>query len=134
MTPLQRWWRDIEVSPSGCWLWTASRSDKGYGYHHDGGTHRAHRWGFQQLVRELSSAEHLDHTCHDASTCRPPAECLHRRCVNPAHLEVVSVAENNRRAMRDSCARGHVWTEASTIVRTAAGGRECRTCRTDRTA
>lgn len=131
--PMRLFMAKIAPQPDGCWLWTGSLFASGYGAHRASGrTVRAHRWGYAQMVRQLSADEHLDHTCHDGSSCRPPAVCQHRRCVNPLHLEVVSVGENNRRAMRDSCAKGHPFTAESTIIRTATGGRECRVCNRDR--
>lgn len=46
----------------------------------------AHRHSYQSLVGSIPDGLHLDHLC------RVPA------CVNPEHLEPVTLAENNRRA------------------------------------
>jgi len=60
------------------------------------------------------------------------------RCVNPDHLEPVTLQENNRRgnstsainARKVECVRGHAFDEANTYVR-AAGNRLCRRCHAD---
>lgn len=62
----------------------------------------------------------------------------HRHCVNPAHLEVVTVAENLRRRVlptgaatfhgrKTHCPRNHPYDAENTLV--SGGTRTCRTCR-----
>lgn len=52
-----------------------------------------------------------------------------------AHLEAVTQAENNRRAIkavlrrRTHCRRGHAWTAKNTYVNPGDGARSCRACR-----
>ena len=46
----------------------------------------AHRAIFLELIGDIPSRMQLDHLCQN------------RRCVNPAHLEIVSAAENTRRS------------------------------------
>lgn len=83
----------------------------------------------------------LDHICHTQSpTCLGGDDCQHRRCVNPAHLEPVTSAENTRRRFsrigrENVCARGHEWTEENTYWYVRPSGRRvryCRTCQRDR--
>lgn len=78
------------VDTSGdCWLWTAYCDDKGYGWTTFGLERRttaAHRAVYEAFVGPIPEGLHIDHLC------RTP------RCVNPAHLEPVTQAENNRRA------------------------------------
>jgi hypothetical protein len=128
--PLERWWAKVEKTDT-CWLWRGNLDRHGYGQFGaltDGErrNHRAHRWGYQQLVRPLDANETLDHLCR-----------VHA-CVNPDHLEPVSHAENVARgdsgkhnADKTHCPRGHEYTEANTY-RPKRGGRECRTCMRDR--
>lgn len=58
--------------------------------------------------------------------------CTHRHCANVAHLELVTTAENNRRAAREQCKRGHLFDEANTRLyadkRRPQVRRICRTC------
>jgi len=112
---------------TGCWLWDHPWAD-GYGYlnvgsEHDGSarTTGAHRVAYEAFRGSIPEGLHVDHLCDTTS------------CVNPDHLEVVSQAENNRRAQfrRTTCSNGHPWDEANTYLR-PAGTRECRQCRRDR--
>lgn len=71
----------------GCWLWTGALDPSGYAvFNSDMSTKKAHRWAYQQWVGPLLPGMVLDHLCRV------------RHCVNPAHLEQVTHAENMRRA------------------------------------
>lgn len=85
-----RWRKKYVEDENGCWIWTSSRDRLGYGQYDviTDGVHRnwrAHRYVYEQLVRPLAADESLDHLCR-----------VHA-CVNPAHLEPVTNAENCRR-------------------------------------
>lgn len=74
---------------TGCWEWTAAIQSSGYGsfgYGGKGKTVLAHRWSYEHHVGPISTGLTIDHLCHNT------------RCVNPKHLEPVTLAENNRRA------------------------------------
>ena len=77
-----------------------------------------------ERLRELVREVHVDHLCR--------VEC----CVNPAHLEFVSVRENARRGIKGEltthCPSGHEYNDANT--RTRNGRRHCRACSTARSA
>lgn len=93
-----RFWSKVDkrtTDTDGCWIWTAALSSEGYGGFKviiDGRHHvvRAHRlaW-FLTHLEALAEWHYLDHL---ADRCRG------RYCVNPAHLEPVDKAENDRRA------------------------------------
>jgi hypothetical protein len=107
-----------------CWLWTGTLS-RGYGHvklHGEPKT-TAHRAVYQYLVGPIPDGLVLDHLCRV------------RNCVNPDHLEPITVAENVRRgfgptalaARKTHCKRGHEFTPENTYMQSK--GRECRTCK-----
>ena len=73
--------------PNGCWNWLGSINKRtGYGkkqWFRE--TWLAHRWVWTMLFGNIREGMTIDHLCSN------------RRCVNPAHLEVVSQIENQRR-------------------------------------
>jgi len=144
---LGRFYSKVNKQPEGCWFWTGSSVSSGYGLFWDG-TYRkewqpkmvlVHRWAYEQLVGPIPAGLHIDHTCHNTdSNCSGGIGCRHRRCVNPAHLEPVTRAENVRRGQsgeylrnRTHCPKGHPYDEVNTYVR-PSGARGCRECSRER--
>ena len=131
----------IEVAESGCWLWTAQIDRYGYGRirvgsQTDGSTRKAtaHRVTYAALRGEIPVGLECDHLCHVEAArlgeCTGGVSCVHRRCVNPWHLEVVTHRENalrSWRAVKSHCAQGHPYDEDNTYLG-PQGGRQCRTC------
>jgi hypothetical protein len=128
MTPLEdRVWSKVDRSAGlfDCWPWVASRTDTGYGQVWDG--HRlvrAHRLIYELLVGPIPEGLTLDHLCRN------------RACVNPAHLEPVTMRENTLRgigpaalhAAKTHCKYGHPFA-AENLHLTPSGIRVCLTCR-----
>lgn len=76
-----------KIDSNGCWIWQAFKDRDGYGVKKEGGkTMRAHRYMYEQLKSKIPNGLHIDHLCRV------------RSCVNPDHLEVVTITENNRRS------------------------------------
>lgn len=68
---------------SGCWDWTGATNDRGYGQLRVAGKHLyAHRAAFEIRNGPIADGLVIDHICHNAS------------CVNPDHLQAVSVQQN----------------------------------------
>ena len=131
-TPLiERFMKRVRVDDAtGCWLWTGALQPSGYGAFSVtavNGRRRAHRWSYEYHRGPVPEGLTIDHLCHDRRTCHGGPSCLHRRCVNPAHLEPVTPQENSARMARGTtkCSRGH---QLPPYVE--GGVRSCRTCAT----
>ena len=122
----------IKVDPeTGCWNWTLKLRN-GYGKFRGV---LAHRLAWEAFIGPVPKGLHLDHVCRNRRCVRP----------DPKHLEPVTKAENNRRAMayvqqypgeqvhnnaKRWCVHGHLYTEATTGL-DRLGKRYCKTCRYD---
>jgi hypothetical protein len=127
----------VEVAgPAACWPWPGWTQEFGYGIITSGGRsaaklHRVHIVAFEIANGPVPAGLHVDHTCHGADlTCPGGPSCLHRRCVNPAHLEAVTQAENNRRmqARKTHCTEGHPLSGENLYIYPLDGSRQCREC------
>lgn len=110
----------------GCWIWTGSIGLNGYGKVSRGRSMTsllAHRVVYTMHRGPIPEGKILDHLCRN------------RGCVNPAHLEPVTIAINNARGYGASgihgrqthCVRGHELAGGNLYV-TKTGGRKCREC------
>jgi len=124
---------DYDLTGDGCWHWQGALDPEGYGIAHVfGETVRAHRVGLR-VVDDLPPMPGLvaDHVCHNRDlTCPGGPTCLHRRCVRPSHLDLVTPVVNARtgrggaaQRARTNCPAGHAYDGIN-----SRGHRVCRTC------
>ena len=88
----------------GCWIWTARVDNFGYGHFKvKGRSLKAHRVAWTISNGEIPLDKLIDHLCRNP------------RCVNPAHMELVTHEENVRRGIsptavnsrKTHCPKGH---------------------------
>jgi hypothetical protein len=99
--------KKVVRAEGGCLQWTGRIDKDGYGRigvgFTDGGFSRpslVHREAYAAFVGELTPGLTIDHTCHNTDlTCHAGVHCMHRRCVEPTHLEQVAPIENQKRAL-----------------------------------
>jgi hypothetical protein len=124
-----------------CWVWTVSTRDNGYGqFNLHGRMLGAHRIAYLFVKGSVPDDLQLDHLCHTYDPdCPGGNDCLHRRCVNPDHLEPVTQRVNLLRgqgfvaknAAKTHCKHGHPFNSANTRL-LEGGGRLCRECNRER--
>ena len=118
---------------TGCWLWIGTiqqRKDGGhsYPYFHDAETGEyAHRYSYAKTYGPIPKGRDLQHQ-----------HCETARCVNPAHLKMLTRKERqlltpntfrHRYAVRTHCKNGHALTPDNVkYVPSAPTSRRCRTC------
>ena len=121
-TTEERFWSHVEKT-DGCWLWTGAVGTGGYANFWDGENHvSGHRYAYRMFKGPIPEGLSLDHLCGV------------RRCVNPDHLEAVTMQENILRsggpaalnAAKTHCPQGHPYDEENTYF--TKDGRACRIC------
>jgi len=112
------------IDASGdCWIWTGWNWD-GYGVIQINNKQTmAHRALYERLAGHIPDGFTLDHLCRN------------KLCVNPDHLEPVTLRENILRgygplaqhARQTHCVHGHEFTAENTQIR-RGGYRACKAC------
>lgn len=119
-----RFWAKIgKVNTEQCWVWQASKYNRGYGCFTITSHNQvsAHRYSYQLLRGPIPAGLELDHLCRNTS------------CVNPWHLEAVTHQVNMQRGdgvarenfQKATCKNGHPYD----VRYTRKDGRVERFCR-----
>ncbi len=115
----------VVVCPSSCWIWTDVLDKDGYGIVQHTVNYvkqhiRAHRMSYEYHVGPIPKGLCLDHLCRT------------RSCVNPRHLEAVSIRENVKRggwSLKTHCPKGHPYDEENTYLSPGKNHRQCIACK-----
>lgn len=110
--------------PTQCWEWLAALTHDGYGRFSIKRKHiMAHVFAYKYFVGQIQKNLTIDHLCKN------------RSCVNPDHLEQVTLLVNLHRGntlqaknkAKTHCPYGHEYDQNNTFIR-PNGGRTCRKC------
>lgn len=110
-------WEQVDKT-GDCWIWKGViEPSEGYGVRTiKRRRYLAHRLAYEFANGPIPNDLQIDHSCHNADlVCKGGRTCLHRRCVNPAHLELASINKNvlsgkgnaATNARKTHCIHGH---------------------------
>ena len=112
------------ITESGCWIWVAGTTKKGYGRFWDKGKHHgANRFSYEHFIGKIPLDYQVCHACDIPS------------CVNPAHLFVGTQSDNEQDKIKKGrnfeknkthCKHGHSISEGGYYL--IKGKRRCKKC------
>lgn len=108
-----------------CWEYIGFVDKNGYGqFWSNGKTVMAHRFSYELYIGKIPEGLTVDHLCKNTS------------CVNPAHMELVTLSENSLRnttsqnnLKKTHCLRGHPFSKENTYIHKTTKERVCRKCK-----
>lgn len=119
--------RHLSIISSGCWLWTGSVNEKGYGYFRlNNRTELVHRASYS-FFKNIPMNE-LGFVLHKV-------ECNNHNCFNPDHLYVGTHIQNmhdkkitgtHHNSLKKYCPSGHEYSRENTRI--YRGYRYCKEC------
>jgi hypothetical protein len=129
-----RFWKKVKKRQlNGCWMWIGAKNRLKYGLiqitQHPPTAMSAHRVSYELLKSKIPFGLTIDHLCKNPS------------CVNPDHLETVTLKINILRGTSPSakeskqthCKRGHILVPENLLPSSIKNGkRECRICQSIR--
>lgn len=107
-----------------CWEWLNAANTQGYGrFYYGNFTEKAHRFSYELKYGKITDGLQIDHLCRN------------RMCVNPDHLESVTLNVNVMRGMgvcaqnarKNHCPYGHEYSKIK--VESGKFRRICRICK-----
>lgn len=123
-----KFWSKVNKTEN-CWVWTGTLFSNGYGlFIYKRKNKLAHRISYFLNKGKIPKDRVLDHLCRNT------------RCVNPEHLEAVTIKENNLRGISPSalnskksfCSRNHPLSGDNLGI-DSRGDRYCKKCHYYRT-
>lgn len=130
---IERFWLNVKKT-DWCWLWIGNRS---------GGNNGGGPYGVLWSERRMTYAHRFSYELHRHEPIPEGLTidhlCSNPLCVNPSHLEVVTLQENIRRGNGQSsihsrqtmCLHGHPLT-SDNLYNSIRGWRVCRVCSLER--
>ena len=124
---LYKLFKRAPAADSGCLEMTSGV--QGFGYarmKHDGKYRFMHRYILEKTEGlKIPAGMHIDHLCRNP------------KCINPAHLEIVTPKENTLRGIgptavnsrKTHCIHGHEFSKENTFYKKTDNARVCRACR-----
>ena len=122
---ISRFLEKISIDENGCWNWTGGKKGGGYAqFALDRKPVSGHRFIYDYYYGDLDPRLTIDHLCRNVA------------CVNPAHLEQVTMKENVLRSptappainkRKTHCHLGHAFLGDNLYV-DSKGQRKCKQC------
>lgn len=111
---------------SGCWIWSLTKDPRGYGKTtYKNKSIRAHRLAYEIFVGLIPPNHDIHHLVENG--------CTSRACVNPAHLQAVSVDDHKsieaKARHKTHCPQGHELVGRNLYIFPGADKRACKACR-----
>lgn len=117
-TPVAVRFNQKVIQTSTCWNWSGHKNRGGYSVlWFDGKNRYAHRISYNLFKGKIKKGFCIDHLCRN------------RECVNPNHLEMVTIKTNVNRGLskKTHCKNGHQYTKEFTI-KWNGNQRRCAIC------